>query len=151
MYVAYAAATTTTTWWEKIRDAARPGSDARPARGTTTPYVESLTRLRVLDDIPAWIPSRNHLNRVGQAPKHHLVDPRLAARLLGLSSADLLRGEGPDRVVADGTFLGALFESLAAMSVDAESMLDAVVLTTGTHAYRRPDGVAVVPLGLLGP
>ncbi len=207
---AYAATTATTTSWEKVRDAAGPGRDTRPARSTTIPYIEALTRLRVLDDIPAWIPSLNHLNRVGQAPKHHLADPALAARLLGLGSADLLRGEGPDRVAADGTFLGALFESLAAMSVrvfasaaranvshlrlqdgrhevdliverddhkyvafevklsgtvddrdtahlrwlrreDGAHMLDAVVLTTGAHAYRRADGVAVVPLGLLGP
>lgn len=28
---------------------------------------------------------------------------------------------------------------------------DQIVLTTGPHAYRRPDGIAVVPLGLLGP
>ena len=28
---------------------------------------------------------------------------------------------------------------------------DAVVLTTGQYAYRRPDGIAVVPLALLGP
>lgn len=28
--------------------------------------------------------------------------------------------------------------------------VDLMVLTTGTHAYRRPDGVAVVPLALLG-
>jgi uncharacterized protein len=30
-------------------------------------------------------------------------------------------------------------------------LLDAMVVTTGTHAYRRPDGVAVVPAALLGP
>ena len=30
-------------------------------------------------------------------------------------------------------------------------LLDAVVVTTGAHAYRRPDGVAVVPAALLGP
>lgn len=30
-------------------------------------------------------------------------------------------------------------------------LLDRVVLTTGPEAYRRPDGVAVVPLALLGP
>jgi hypothetical protein len=35
--------------------------------------------------------------------------------------------------------------------VDPENLLDLVVLTTGTHAYRRHDGVAVIPLGLLGP
>lgn len=32
-----------------------------------------------------------------------------------------------------------------------DGVLDAVVLNTGRHAYRRRDGVAVVPLGLLGP
>jgi predicted AAA+ superfamily ATPase len=30
-------------------------------------------------------------------------------------------------------------------------LLDAVVVTTGDHAYRRPDGVAVIPAALLGP
>lgn len=32
-----------------------------------------------------------------------------------------------------------------------EDLCDLVVLTTGPEAYRRPDGVAVVPLALLGP
>ncbi|MGA4507862.1 ATP-binding protein [Propionibacteriaceae bacterium G1746] len=32
-----------------------------------------------------------------------------------------------------------------------EQVVDLVVLTTGVHAYRRRDGVAVVPLALLGP
>ena len=32
-----------------------------------------------------------------------------------------------------------------------EDLLDAVVVTTGPHAYRRPDGIAVVPAALLGP
>ena len=31
-----------------------------------------------------------------------------------------------------------------------EDFLGGVVLTTGTEAYCRPDGIAVVPLGLLG-
>jgi uncharacterized protein len=30
-------------------------------------------------------------------------------------------------------------------------MLDVAVITTGTHAYRRTDGVAVIPAALLGP
>jgi predicted AAA+ superfamily ATPase len=32
-----------------------------------------------------------------------------------------------------------------------DQLLDAVVITTGQHAYRRPDGIAVVPAALLGP
>jgi predicted AAA+ superfamily ATPase len=31
-----------------------------------------------------------------------------------------------------------------------DEFVDAVVITTGGDAYRRPDGVAVVPFGLLG-
>jgi predicted AAA+ superfamily ATPase len=32
-----------------------------------------------------------------------------------------------------------------------EDLLDMVVITTGRAAYRRPDGIAVVPAALLGP
>ena len=32
-----------------------------------------------------------------------------------------------------------------------DDLLDAVVVTTGPHAYRRDDGIAVVPAALLGP
>jgi uncharacterized protein len=32
-----------------------------------------------------------------------------------------------------------------------DDLLDAVVITTGKHAYRRPDGIAVIPAALLGP
>jgi predicted AAA+ superfamily ATPase len=30
-------------------------------------------------------------------------------------------------------------------------LVDAIIINTGPHAYRRPDGIGVVPLGLLGP
>jgi hypothetical protein len=32
-----------------------------------------------------------------------------------------------------------------------DKLLDLVVVTTGSEAFRRPDGIAVVPLALLGP
>ncbi|HEX2806377.1 MAG TPA: DUF4143 domain-containing protein, partial [Kineosporiaceae bacterium] len=32
-----------------------------------------------------------------------------------------------------------------------DDLLGSVVITTGRHAYRRPDGVAVIPAALLGP
>jgi len=68
------------------------------------------------------------------------------------------------RTPRDGTLLGALFESLAAHATDDDGrhlrwlreqpgprLLDAVIVTTGRDAYRRPDGIAVVPAALLGP
>jgi predicted AAA+ superfamily ATPase len=114
---AYAAATSTTASYDKIRDAATSGEDTKPAKTTTIPYRDALERLWILDPVPAWAPTRSHLHRLVGAPKHHLADPGLAARLAGVDAGALLRGGGPDLIPHDGTFLGALFESLATMCV----------------------------------
>ena len=208
---AYAAATATTASFETIRDAATSGQGDKPARTTVQPYREILERLWILDPVPAWLPSRNHLNRLSQPPKHHLADPAFAVRLLGLDQEALLRGaESGPPVPRDGTLLGHLFESLLTLSVKTfaqaaeaevrhlrlkggrreidliierpdqrvvaievklssaidqhdvknllwlrekigDDLLDAVVVNTGSKAYRRKDGIAVVPAALLGP
>ena len=208
---AYAAASSTTATFETIRDAASAGHERKPSRTATEAYRDALSRVWILDDVPAWIPSNNHLRELGQAPKHHLADPALAAQLLGVQAETLLSGRttGP-AVPRDGTLLGALFESLATQSLhvyatqsearvghlrtargrhevdlvvarpdgavvaievkltrsvaaadgrhlnwlkDAlgDQVLDRVILTTGPQAYRREDGIAIVPLALLGP
>ncbi len=208
---AYAAATSTVTSFEKIRDAATAGENTKPAKTTVQPFRDVLERLFILDPLPAWLPTRSHIAELASPPKHHLVDPALAARLLGATKQTLLRGDsiGPP-VPRDGTLLGALFESLVTQSVrvyaqasvaslrhfrtyrgDHEAdliverddgrvvgvevklgqtpdeaavrhlhwlseklgaeLLDAVVVTTGTAAFRREDGIAVVPAALLGP
>lgn len=208
---AYAAASSSTATFETIRDAASAGERDKPSRTTTQAYRDALTRLWVLDDVPAWTPSNNRLRELGQTAKHQIADPALAARLLGVQAPALLAGHSSGPVIPrDGTLLGALFESLASLSVRAyaaasearvghlrtargrqevdliveradgrvvaievklsrnvssndvrhliwlkqkltDDVLDQVVITTGPSAYRRPDGVAVVPLALLGP
>lgn len=207
---AYAAATATDAAYTHILDAATAGEPDKPSRATVDVYREHLTRIFVLDPIPAWTPLLNPLKRLTHSPKHHLVDPALAARLVGVGRAALLAGEGDRVSTSTGTWLGALFESLAAQSVRiyaeaasarvghlrtmatdreidlvvegddrsvvaievklsetvgdkdvrhlnwlhdqlGDRLADRVVITTGDNAYRRPDGVAVVPLALLGP
>jgi predicted AAA+ superfamily ATPase len=208
---AYAAATSTVTSFDKIRDAATSGEDQKPAKTTVLSYRDVLERLFIFDPVPAWSPSRSHIAELALPPKHHLADPALAARLVGANNTSLLRGEAPGpHVPRDGTFLGALFESLVTLSLrvyaqvfrasvghlrthrgehevdliveredgrvvaievklgaspDAVSvrhlhwladrigdeLLDALVVTSGTTAYRRGDGIAVVPAALLGP
>ena len=208
---AYAAATATTASFETIRGAATGGQGDKPARTTIQPYRDILERLWILDPVPAWLPTRNHLNRLSQPPKHHLADPALAVRLLGLDQEALLRGvESGPPVPRDGTLLGHLFESLVTLSIKTfaqaseaqvrhlrlkggrreidliverpdqrvvaievklssaidqrdvrnliwlrekigDSLLDAVVINTGPRAYRRKDGIAVIPAALLGP
>lgn len=208
---AYAAASATTASYEKIRDAATSGEGETPTRKATTPYRTVLERLWIVDPVPAWLPTRSHLRRLSSPPKHHLVDPALAARLLGVDAGALLEAKpvGP-RIPRDGTLLGSLFESLVTLDIrvyaqgaeaatkhlrtasgdhevdlivergdgrilgvevklardivdaDVENLLwlrdrvgdnlvDAIVVSTGASAYRRRDGIGVVPAALLGP
>jgi uncharacterized protein len=208
---AYAAATSTATSYEKIRDAATSGEGEKPAKTTTIPYRDVLERLWILDPVPAWLPTRNRLRRLSSPPKHQLVDPALAARLLGVDAGALLAAEpaGPP-LHRDGTLLGSLFESLVTLDVRVyaqaaeastrhlrtaagehevdlivergdgrilaievklardvvdgdlahlhwlrerigDDLLDAIVVTTGEAAYRRRDGIGIVPAALLGP
>ena len=193
-----------------LLDAATPGQDDKPARSTSIAYRDVLTQLWLLDPVPAWAPSGNPLARLGQAPQHHLADPALAARLLGLSAEALLDGDGRPIGPQAGTMLGHLFQSLSALCIRVpaqaaeasvghlrtrngdheidlvvvrddgkvlaievklsttvddrdtthlhwlaghlgDALLDAIIVNTGPNAYRRPDGIGVVPLGLIAP
>lgn len=209
---AYAAATSSDASYGAILNAATASETDKPARQTVAGYRDHLQRIFVLDPVPAWIPAFSPLKRLTQSPKHHLVDPALSARLVGVGIDALLRGKGPSASArpAAGTWLGALFDSLVtqslrvyASSADAtvghlrtkntehevdliveradrgivavevrlsgtvsdrdvrhlhwlksqlgEQIIDLVVVNTGPGAYRRADGIAVVPLALLGP
>lgn len=208
---AYAAATSTTASYNAILDAATAGEADKPSKDTTTVYRDVLTQLWLLDPVPGWLPGRGSFRRLGQAPKHQLADPALAARLLGVDSAALRAGDdAPGERLRDGPLLGALFESLVALSLRVyaqsaearvhhlrtrngdheidliveradrrvvafevklgpsvddttvrhlrwlrgrlgDDLLDAGVITTGPSAYRRADGIAVIPAALLGP
>ena len=115
---AYAAATATTASFEAIRDAASGGQGDKPSKLTTQPYREILERLWIVDPLPAWLPSRNRLHRLAQPPKHHLADPALAARILGLDAEALLSGREPGVTVSsNGAIPGRLFESLVTLGV----------------------------------
>ncbi len=209
--VAYAAATSSTASLETIRDAAAGSRGEKPSRDATGPYRDILERLHVVEPLPAWLPTTNRLARAGAAPKHHLVDPGLAARLLDVDRAALLSGaDVSPPIPRAGSLLGALFESMVTLDVRVyaqaaearvghlrthrgehevdlivergdgrvvalevklaatvddgdirhlgwlarqlgENLLDAVVVTTGREAYRRSDGIAVIPAALLGP
>jgi predicted AAA+ superfamily ATPase len=207
---AYAAATASTANYTEILDAATAGLADKPARSTTAAYRDVLRQLWILDPLPAWAPIGQDFARLGQVPVHHLADPALAARLLGLTRESLIDGSGAPLGPQQGTMLGRLYESLVTLSVrvlaqraeataahlrtrngDHEvdliltdvtgrilaievklagaisdhdtrhlawlqaslgsQVLDRIVINTGPIAYRRPDGIAVIPLALLGP
>jgi len=115
---AYAAASSTTASYESIRDAASAGESDKSAKSTTLPYRAALEQLWMIEELPAWAPTRNRLRRLAASPVHQLADPALAARLLGINADALLDGApaGP-KIPRDGTLFGALFESLVTLSV----------------------------------
>lgn len=114
---AYAAATATTASWETIRDAANPGSGETPARSTTIPYRDALSRLRILDELPAWSPTRNQLAKASLASKHFLADPALALRLMNFDAESIQTSSQFDSPVHDSPLLGRMFEALVVQSV----------------------------------
>ncbi|MEA2026789.1 MAG: DUF4143 domain-containing protein [Chloroflexota bacterium] len=70
---------------------------------TVLSYVAALTRLFVIEDLPAWSPALRSRSILRQARTHHFVDPSLAVAALDADPARLLR---------DIETLGLLFESL---------------------------------------
>jgi len=154
---AYAAAVSTTATFETIRDAATNGQREKPVKSTTTAYRDILERLWIIEPVPAWLPTRNHLAALAVAPKHQLADPALAARLLGVDEGALLQGKSAmikDRVSAtaerrhalrDASLSGRLFESLVTlnMRVYAQSA-EASVHHARTHEGRQEIDLMIV-------
>ncbi len=63
-------------------------------------------------------PSRNRLSRLAQPPKHHLPDPALATRILGLDENTLLSGKKSTLPIPrDGSLPGHLFESQVTLGI----------------------------------
>lgn len=205
----YAAATATTASWETIRDAANSGSSEPPAKSTVIPYRDALTRLRILDELPAWTTSQNQLVKASLSGKHFLADPAIALRLMNYDADTIQASTNFGKTQYGAPLIGRMFEALAVQSVQSyaqasfakvshfremngrheidmiiekddgrvmavevklsttpeqsdskhlkwlkseigEQVIDLVVIYAGKFAYRN-DGIAYVPLALLGP
>jgi predicted AAA+ superfamily ATPase len=169
---------------------------------TVIDYIQALSRLFIVEDLPAWSPALRSRGVLRSSVTRHFVDPSLAAAALGA---------GADRLLRDPETLGFLFESLVirdlriygqaagatashyreAKGVEADAILmmrdgrwaafevklgqseidkgagsllrvvDHVdpdrhgkpsfmaVITGWGYAYRRTDGVLVIPIGAL--
>lgn len=183
-------------------DAPTDGRAGTLAWHTADAYRDAAQQLMLIEDVPAWSPQLRSRTRLGGLPKRHLVDPSLAASLLGADAARLLTDVATfghlfeslvtrdvriyaqeqdanvyhyrerdgaleaDVIVErrDGSWLGieiklgshAVDEAAATLLALAERRIARppaalVVITTGEYAYRRPDGVDLVPLAALRP
>ena len=73
-------------------------------RTTAKIYLEVLSRLFVVEDLPAWNTHLRARTSLIRSPKRHFVDPSLAPAALGI---------GPQRYLDDLEAFGFLFESMA--------------------------------------
>jgi predicted AAA+ superfamily ATPase len=80
------------------------GTDEVVDRHTVVDYIKALTRVFVVEDLPAWNPAIRSRSVLRTAMKRHFVDPSLATTALGLI---------PGRLILDPATMGFLFESLA--------------------------------------
>lgn len=71
---------------------------------TVRGYLRMLERLFVVEDLPAWSVRLRSRTRLRRSAKRHFVDPSLAVAALRA---------GPQRLLADLSLFGLLFESLA--------------------------------------
>jgi hypothetical protein len=89
--------------------------------------------------------------QAAEANVHHL-------RLYdGRHEVDLVIVRGDQRVLAIEVKLGATIQDEHVQHLHwlkselGDDLLDAIVVNTGPQAYRRKDGIGVVPAALLGP
>lgn len=95
---------------------------------TVIDYVHALTRVFVVEDLPAWSPALRSRGVLRKAPTRHFADPSLAAAALGA---------GVDRLLGDPETLGQLFESL----VIRDLRIYAQSLGATVSHYREAKGI----------
>lgn len=180
------------------------GADGPADRDTVNAYLKTLTRLMIVEDVPAWGPYMRSATPLRKSATRYLVDPSIGVAALGV---------GPQQLLGDLNATGFHFEALvirdlrvysqplqgnlshwrdnnghevdviivlddgrwAALEVkmnpdDVDEaayglrrFLDKVdvskvgqpvftgIVTTRSPAYRRPDGIFIVPVAALGP
>ena len=79
------------------------GSDGTRKPETVSGYLDTLARLMVIDELPAWSPNLRSRSRLRGAPIRYFVDPSLAVAALAISDEALLR---------DPNTLGFYFENM---------------------------------------
>lgn len=79
-------------------------------RRTALAYRELLSRLHVIDELPAW--TSNRLKRLSLAPKRFLVDASLLASVTGATDRTAMR---------DGDLLGRLLETFVVAQLRAQA------------------------------
>ena len=94
------------------QDVSADGGELDPT--TIRRYLDALTSVFILDELPAWSIALRSKSRLRTSAKLNLADPSLACAALGITA---------DRLAADPEFFGQVFESM--VTRDIRSMVEA--------------------------
>lgn len=100
------------------------------SRASVLSYLDSLKRLFVLEEIPAWNPLPRSKTKIRSAPKRLLTDPSLAVAALEIS---------PERLIFDLNTFGFMFEGLCLRDLAVYS--DA--MDASLYHYRDNSGLEI--------
>ena len=106
------------------------GTGAAFKATTASEYLESLGRLMIVEDQPAWSPHLRSRTTLRTTPVRHFADPSLAAAALRAT---------PARLLGDLETLGLLFESM----VVRDLRVYAQAADAHVFHYREKDGLEV--------
>ena len=112
------------------REAEIGPAGAATSAQTARRHIDALTRVFVVEELPAWAPHLRSKVRLRVQPVWHFIDPSLAAAVLGASS---------DRLLADLETFGFFFESLCVRDL----RVYAEVLGGEVFHYRDETGLEV--------
>lgn len=97
-----------TTLENLAKDVSADGGRLSPE--TVRTYLDALTRVFALDELPAWSVALRSRSRLRTSSKLHLADPALACAALGI---------GAERLAGDPEFFGQVFEAMAVRDIRA--------------------------------
>jgi predicted AAA+ superfamily ATPase len=106
------------------------GDDGPLSYETIEAYLDSLRRLMIVEDQPAWGVHLRTTHTLRKAAKIHFVDPSLAVAAMGA---------GPERLLKNLNLLGLLFESMAVRDL----RVYAQAADANIFHYRDSDGLEV--------
>lgn len=132
---------------------------------TVLSYINALKKIFVVEEAPAWNPNLRSKTAIRTADTRYFIDPSIATAALGLGPNDLecdavihLRNGlyglieiklGGDKLINEGVEnLKKMYSKIDITKMKNPSFL-MVLTATGNYAYKRDDGVYVVPIGCL--
>ena len=99
---------------------------------TVRRYLDALTGMFIIEDVPGWVPPARDRKRFATKPKRYIADPSLACVLLGMS---------PKALLEDWQTFGLIFENMAIRDISVYARALDLVDEFPVRYYRDDSGL----------